>query len=112
MAGVRLEMGRLTSLRAQVGPRTEAALDALATNVKQQAQVVITEVNLIDSGLLRDSVAVARPSKGVRTVGPTQEYGIFHEFGTRHHRARPFMRPALDRSIDFAKTLFGKVVRS
>lgn len=31
-------------------------------------------------------------------VGPTQDayYGMFQEFGTRHHAAKPFMRPAWD----------------
>lgn len=31
-------------------------------------------------------------------VGPTKDvfYGLFQEYGTRHHGAQPFMRPAFD----------------
>lgn len=34
----------------------------------------------------------------VVSVGPAGEqfYGMFQEFGTPHHRAQPFLRPALD----------------
>jgi len=31
-------------------------------------------------------------------VGPTEKYGAVHEFGSRTHPQRPFMRPALLRT--------------
>jgi len=31
-------------------------------------------------------------------------YGLFEEYGTKHHRARPFMRPAFDEGKDQAAT--------
>lgn len=51
----------------------------------------------VQTGNLRASIRNARLPNGNYVVGPTltAPYGKFHEFGTRHHPPRPFMRPAL-----------------
>jgi len=46
-------------------------------------------------GTLRGSVAHALTATEGCIVGPTAHYGKFHEYGTRIHPKRPFMRPAL-----------------
>lgn len=40
-------------------------------------------------------------------VGPTKDffYGLFQEYGTVHHRAQPFMRPAFDSESGKALTI-------
>lgn len=110
MAGVKLEMGRLTAIRANVGPKTEAALDVLAVKVQAEAQGNIVREDLIDTGAMLNSVAVQKLGKGRRGVGTSRKYGVHHEFGTRHHRARPWLRPALKAAEPLARDLFGKVV--
>ncbi len=52
---------------------------------------------------LRDNIGMstARPDDAVPAaiaVGPTKAgfYGLFQEFGTAHHSAQPFLRPAFD----------------
>lgn len=45
-------------------------------------------------------------------IGPDRKhfYGLFWEFGTRHQRARPFLRPAWDEGKDRALDSFGKAL--
>lgn len=47
------------------------------------------------SGALKDSVDSALTEDHTEVIGPTQKYGVVHEFGSRLHPQRPFMRPAL-----------------
>jgi len=54
----------------------------------------------VQTGALRASVAHALTTDKGCIVGPTEIYGKFHEFGTRIHPKRPFMRPALRNSVD------------
>ena len=48
-------------------------------------------------GILRGSITHALTNDGDVIVGPTRTawYGRVHEFGSRYHPMRPFMRPAL-----------------
>lgn len=48
----------------------------------------------VQTGVLRSSIHSATTMTSA-VVGPTAKYGKFHEFGTRMHPKRPFMRPAL-----------------
>lgn len=64
---------------------------------------------------LRDHIAVApvRSSElGAVAVGPTREfyYGFFQEFGTKHHGAHAFMRPAFDTQAEKALGVLGKAL--
>lgn len=59
----------------------------------------------VRSGQLRDNIEIGKVKieKEARVkipVGPNSKafYGLFQEFGTRHHAAQPFMRPAADES--------------
>lgn len=69
-----------------------------------------------DEGDLRGSIRVRKPSKQQRAKGaghmrlsvgkPAGWRAHFAEFGTRHHAAQPFMRPAFDaRAGDAIKAL-------
>lgn len=51
----------------------------------------------VQSGTLRSSIQSAIENETTVVVGPTEKYGKYHEFGTRMHPQRPFMRPAYDR---------------
>lgn len=54
------------------------------------------------SGVLSGSISYSRTIRKTYVVGPTSppaSYGAIHEFGGRHHPPRPFMWPALVRSL-------------
>ena len=52
----------------------------------------------VQTGALRASITHAKAGFGY-IVGPTEIYGKFHEFGTRNLPARPFIFPALLKSM-------------
>src|SRR5690606_13750740 len=60
---------------------------------------------------------ITEPVKG-RTdqvvIGPTKDafYGLFQELGTSHHRAQPFLRPALEAKKDEAQRRAAAVLRA
>ncbi len=51
----------------------------------------------VQTGNLRASIKVAPTNRGTFLVGPTKQawYGRLHEFGSKIHEQRAFMRPAL-----------------
>jgi len=53
----------------------------------------------VDTGRLRSSISWRLERVGgtvVGVVGTNVEYAPYVEFGTRHNRSQPFLRPALD----------------
>ncbi len=63
----------------------------------------------VQTGALRASIASALHGDGA-IVGPIERYGVVHEYGGRHHPARPFMRPALAQSNrDFPREFEGVI---
>jgi len=68
----------------------------------------------VQLGALRASITHATTHRGetnapVEIVGPTAKYGAVHEFGSRTHPKRPFMRPALQRIAPQIKRLFARM---
>ena len=77
---------------------------ALEAEMKQN----IVEKDIIDTGALLGSTQVQRFEDGGLTsyTGPTVEYAIHHEYGTRFMAARPFVAPAVEAiRTDFIQTL-------
>jgi HK97 gp10 family phage protein len=54
----------------------------------------------VKTGTLRRSIiteiTTSTSTRAIASIGPTVDYGIYVEFGTRHMAAQPFMRPAFD----------------
>lgn len=76
---------------------TEAAHDAAL-----QARQLIVEQNIIDTGFMLNTTeakrAIRRGSRLEASFGNyTADYAIWHEIGTTRMRARPWLRPALER---------------
>lgn len=73
--------------------------------------------DLADHIVISTQRAENRESAAVK-VGPSTGffYGFFQEFGTAHHAAHPFMRPALSskwrESLDIVKDAFWRVLAS
>lgn len=93
--GREIRGGRLTSKRAQasLSARGRAELRSGRANFTDSAGVTTL------GGRLRKEIGIARPTlqgtiiKG-SVVSPTP-YARFQEFGTRHNKATPYMRPAV-----------------
>lgn len=85
----------------RLGDQVEAALSeaALAGGlvVEGAAKENIIAQDIIDTGATLNSVAVDVEGDEAH-IGPATEYAIYHEYGTRTMRARPFMGPALTES--------------
>lgn len=69
------------------------------------------------TGTLRANIVARKTASAKRsgasaeiTIGPTQDafWGMFQEFGTRHHPARPWLRPAFEGSKRAALDKTGK----
>ena len=59
------------------------------------------KTNIVVSGTLSKSQRGEKGSAIERYVGPSTKafHGMFQEFGTAHHAAHPFLRPALDSKV-------------
>ena len=107
----------MVQMRIEGGPQLAAALNSLSTRLSRRIQrealqaggALIAERSkeLAPRGdpstpNLADEIVIsnARPRDGSVgiAIGPTKSvfYGSFQEFGTAHHAAQPFMRPAFD----------------
>src|SRR5689334_2433705 len=57
----------------------------------------------VDTGFLRDSITVfdveVTPEGLMVAVGPTADYSLYVEFGTRLMAAQPFIRPSIDEAL-------------
>ncbi len=87
-------------------PRVERALAPVvskaAHDIKASSQRRIVEHDLIDTGHLLNSITVKDLGPLTFQINVGAFYGIFHEFGTKYMRARPFLGPAVDEvSRDF-----------
>lgn len=65
--------------------------------VAQQLRTEAIRLAPVDTGRLRQSIGVRRIGDGHYRVGTNVSYAPFVEFGTRHTRAQPFLRPALEK---------------
>jgi HK97 gp10 family phage protein len=101
-------------------PEVQRALESLPDAVRREAAMqVLTEAAEpiaaaarsrapVRTGKLRDSIVVSATAKGLAIrgsvagdaatvfVGSTSSLAHFQEYGTAHHGAQPFMRPAFD----------------
>ena len=85
-------------LRYTIGLKAPRSGDARGATLAEE--IVISPARGQDA----DEVAVA--------VGPTARafYGGFQEFGTAHHSAQPFMRPAFDEEVDAVLALIAEIL--
>ena len=81
------------------------AKKAVKAAVNDGAQVIQTEMVRLaprKTGFLASHIVVKvtmdKFGEAVAKIGPAKEafWGLFNEFGTKHMRAQPFMRPAFD----------------
>lgn len=90
-AGLRRQLDQLTL-------ETEADLIRLG----QRAVRSMRQFCPTDTGRLKNSIGLTqgRDSRGLYVdVGPAVDYAVHVEYGTRHQRAQPFVRPGLAEAV-------------
>lgn len=89
---------RIPEVRANLRPRVEAMVNAAAT----QIAVIARQLCPVDTGALRDSIAIEtyaghRAGFGMaKAVVVFEHYAPFVEFGTSKSAAQPFLMPAFE----------------
>jgi HK97 gp10 family phage protein len=89
---IRIISNRLPAIAAAVRPAVSAEVKKATLAIQAGAQAKAP----VKTGTLRRSITSQFPTDLSGVVGPSVSYAIFQEMGTRHHAARPFMRPAAE----------------
>lgn len=84
---------QLKNGRAKAQQLAEQRAALLAQELRTEA----VKAAPVDTGRLRQSIGVKQIGRGHYRVGTNVKYAPFVEFGTRHTRAQPFMRPAAEK---------------
>lgn len=74
------------------------ALEAGATVIEAAAKQNIIRYDFIDTGATLNSVFPDVISDDEAHIGPTTDYAIYGELGTRYQPAKPFMREAVEQN--------------
>jgi len=90
---VRVISNRIPSLPSTVKTDTSTEVKRAAFDVEALGKAKAP----VRTGTLRRSITTQIDEGGMRAVvGPSVDYGIYVELGTRHMAARPYMRPAAE----------------
>ena len=82
----------------RLGARAAQVVRKTAADIQRDAKILAP----VDTGNLRNSISTTTTGDGrtesmTAEIGPTANYGIFVELGTRKMRAQPYLFPAADR---------------
>ena len=102
----------LTRLTGNVADIVDTVLRKGAFDVVDTAVAIAEQKHIVDTGDLVNSIQVQFPrsKKLFYFIGPTVDYAIFQEFGSRGRAARPFMRPALNKHRPFILAAAAKAI--
>ena len=64
----------------------------------------------VDTGRLRNSISHAQLNEDSEVIGTNVEYAPHVELGTRHQRAKPYLRPAAENHSDEYKSIMKAVM--
>lgn len=92
---IRLDTRELDRLIKELGGKKEAALMAIATEIKQDAAFLAP----YKTGALSNSITTEKVDENRARVGPTVDYGIYLELGTHNMKPRKFLWPAVESVI-------------
>jgi len=76
-------------------PLVQRVFELGAHRVAERMQRNIVAVDFVDTGLTLNTVRTDRINPHQWSIGPTTDYAIYGEYGTRHMAPRPFAGPAL-----------------
>jgi HK97 gp10 family phage protein len=90
-----VKTNRLPAITDAIKPAVVDVVKTTTLEIEAESKRLVP----VKTGLLRRSIHSLFEAGGLRgRVGPSVDYDKFVEFGTRHHGARPYMRPAAERS--------------
>lgn len=87
---IRIVSNRIPQIAAAIRPALSRAVKTATLDVQAKAQAIVP----VKTGTLRRSITSQFPSELTGRVGPSVNYGVYVEMGTRRMAARPYMRPA------------------
>lgn len=105
------DLGRdLDRAAGTVGPKVSAAVRRTAFAIEGTAKAAAP----VDTGHLKNSISTditggASATSIAAEVGPTAEYGIYVELGTRNMSPQPYLGPAFDRHVDGFTRVMGDI---
>lgn len=89
----------------------EAALTKIGIAAKQNAQKIILEKDIVDTGeLLRTMDYNVRTGDKAVDIGSPKNYAVFQEMGTVKQSARPFLAPAILNNIGQYQQIAGSTI--
>jgi HK97 gp10 family phage protein len=92
-ATIRVVYNNLPKLPAEIKTGVKAEIHRAGFDIEARAKAKVPVL----TGTLRRSITTQLENDGMTAVvGPSVEYGIYVEFGTRRMGARPYMRPAAE----------------
>ena len=90
-----VKSNRLPAVTDAIKPAVVAVVKTTTLDIEAESKRLVP----VKTGLLRRSIHSLFENGGLRgRVGPSVDYGVYVEFGTRHHGGRPYMRPAAERA--------------
>ncbi|MFC8732178.1 HK97-gp10 family putative phage morphogenesis protein [Luteimicrobium sp. NPDC057192] len=104
----------LTDLADQYGKAGKEATRLARLVVTKTGQDVQRDARIgcpVDTGNLRASIGIDRPTLLESVIGPTANYGRFVEYGTSRAAPQPYMRPALERNTAPFEQAIGQIPR-
>lgn len=109
--GVRETMNNIIEFGKEADRQLGLSMAKVVFKVTQDAKKLAP----VDTGFLRDNifpnVTLGRRS-GIRgRVTSSAPYSIYQEFGTSRHAAKSFMRPAINKNLNFIQKELGDALR-
>jgi HK97 gp10 family phage protein len=103
---VEIDTAVLNRILRNLPGNAEAAVRRVALDVSEAAKLKAP----VDTGALQNSIDARQVSPTEYHVGPTVDYGVYVELGTRYMAAQPYLGPAV-RSVEAGLiAAFGDVV--
>jgi HK97 gp10 family phage protein len=93
---LRVEFDNTARINATLASRMAALVAKAALDIEAHTKKNIAAHGLIDTGAMLASVAARKLALLRWVVEVAAHYAIYHELGTRHLPARPFLNPAAE----------------
>lgn len=85
-------MNKLPSIRRSLRPKVAKEVETAGLNIENGAKQRVR----VKTGTLRRSIHTTKTGEMSLEVGPSVEYGLYQEFGTRRMAAHPYLIPAAE----------------
>lgn len=91
---IRIVSNRLPTMPAAIRAAVGQAVKMTTRDIEARAKGLVP----VRTGTLRRSITSQFPSELTGRVGPSVEYGLYVEMGSRKRAGRPYMRPAAEQA--------------